>query len=62
MSELITYLITCSMADLETLLGDMYQPAVACIVALVGVLPAVCLVECVTLLVRLLSPGGGKNG
>lgn len=60
MIDLLEYLISCDMSELETLLGDMYQPAAAAVVVLFAIIPPVGLVECVCLLVRLLS-GGGKN-
>ena len=38
MNELITYLIEADKAELETLLGDLYTPVCACIVACVVII------------------------
>ena len=62
MSDLITTLITADLAELQDLLGDMFQPAAACIVVLVGSLPAVGLVSSFCLLVRILAGGGRRDG
>lgn len=59
MLELLEYLIACDMSDLETLLGDMYQPCAACIVVLFAVIPPAALAECLCLLPRIL--GGGRR-
>lgn len=61
MSDLITTLITADLEELQTLLGDMFQPAAACVVALVAALPAVGLVESLCLLVRILAGGGRRD-
>lgn len=62
MSDLITTLITSDLSELQELLGDMFQPAAACIVVLVGSLPAVGLVSSLCLLVRILAGGGRRDG
>lgn len=61
MSDLITTLITADLEELQTLLGDMFQPAAACVLVLVGALPAVGLVESLCLLVRILAGGGRRD-
>lgn len=60
MADLIQTLVTSDVAGLQTLLGDMFEPAVACIVVLMVTIPAAGLIECLCLLVRILA-GGGKN-
>ena len=60
MSDLIQTLIESDLSELQTLLGDMFEPAAACVVVLMVVIPAAGLVECLCLLVRILS-GGGRN-
>lgn len=59
MSDLIQTIIESDVTELQTLLGDMFQPAVACILVLVSVVPVAGLVECLCLLVRILA--GGVN-
>lgn len=61
MSDLISTLISADLEELQTLLGDMFEPAAACIVVLVAVLPAVGLVESLCLLVRILAGGGRRE-
>lgn len=61
MSDLITTLITANLAELQELLGDMFQPAAACVVVLVAALPAFGLVESLCLLVRILAGGGRRD-
>lgn len=60
MTELIETLITTDLAGLQSLLGDMFEPALACVVVLMVVIPAAGLIECLCLLVRILA-GGGRN-
>lgn len=61
MSDLITTLITADLSELQDLLGDMFQPAAACVLVLVGALPAFGLVETLCLLVRILAGGGRRD-
>lgn len=61
MSDLISTLISADVEELQELLGDMFQPATACLVVLVGSLPAIGLVECLCLLVRILAGGGRRD-
>lgn len=60
MTDLIQTLITTDLAGLRDLLGDMFEPAVACTVVLMVTIPAAGLIECLCLLVRILA-GGGRN-
>lgn len=60
MSALIQALVTADLAGLRDLLGDMFEPAAACVVVLMIVIPAAGLIECLCLLVRILA-GGGRN-
>lgn len=43
MNDLITYLIEADLADIELLLGDLYAPTCACIIASVCILSAAAL-------------------
>ena len=61
MSDLIQTIIESDVFELQTLLGDMFEPAAACIVVLIAVIPAVGLVECMCLLVRILAGGTRRD-
>lgn len=62
MSDLISTLISADVEELQTLLGDMFQPAAACVLVLGSVLPVAGLAEALCLLVRLLAGGGRRDG
>lgn len=60
MTDLIQTLISSDVSGLRDLLGDMFEPALACIVVLMVTIPAAGLIECLCLLVRIIA-GGGRN-
>lgn len=60
MADLVEFLLTADLADLETTLGDMYAPTCAAIVFVGCILPPCIIGEAVCALIRAL--GGGSRG
>ena len=61
MADLIQTIIESDVSELQTLLGDMFQPAVACILVLASIVPIAGLVECLCLLVRIIAGGAYRE-
>ena len=60
MIDFINMIIDCD--DFETLLGDMYQPTIACLVVSWGLLSFGALCEAFIMLVKSIFRGGSGNG